>query len=55
MAAATGTTTVRVPMTFHKRGGRKQVTAPDGHPSWGPPRARIDNSMVKALVRAFRY
>ena len=47
--------TVRVPMTFRKRGGRKQVIAPDGHPSWAPPRARIDNTMVKALARAFRW
>ncbi len=47
--------TVRVPMTFRKRGGRKQVSAPDGHPSWAPPRARIDNTMVKALARAFRW
>src|SRR3979490_3023905 len=47
--------TVRVPMTFRKRGGRKQILAPDGHPSWAPPRARIDNTMVKALARAFRW
>jgi hypothetical protein len=47
--------TVRVPMTFRKQGGRKQVIAPDGHPSWAPPRARIDNTMVKALARAFRW
>ena len=47
--------TVRVPMTFRKRRGRKQVIAPDGHPSWAPPRARIDNTMVKALARAFRW
>jgi hypothetical protein len=47
--------TVRVPMTFRKRGGRKRVIAPDGHPSWAPLRARIDNTMVKALARAFRW
>ncbi len=47
--------TVRVPMTFRKRGGRKQLIAPDGHPSWAPSRARIDNTMIKALVRAFRW
>ena len=55
MAAATVTMTVRVPMTFRKRGGRKKVIAPNGHPSWAPPRARIDNTMVKALARAFRW
>jgi hypothetical protein len=47
--------TVHVPMIFRRRGGRKQVIAPDGHPSWAPPRARIDNTMVKALARAFRW
>ena len=47
--------TVRMPMTFRKRGGWKQVIAPDGHLSWAPPRARIDNTMIKALARAFRW
>jgi hypothetical protein len=55
MAAATETMTVRVPRAFRKRGGRKQVIAPDGHPSWAPPRARIDNIMIKVLARAFRW
>jgi hypothetical protein len=40
MAAATETMTVHVPMTFRKRGARKQVITPDGHPSWAPPRAQ---------------
>jgi len=30
------------------------VVSPDGVPSWAEPRARIDNTMVKALARAFR-
>ncbi|MGE3512819.1 MAG: hypothetical protein AB7N65_28485 [Vicinamibacterales bacterium] len=47
--------TVRVPMTFRKRGGRKQVIVPDGVASWVPARARVDNTMVKALARAFRW
>jgi len=47
--------TVRVPMAFRKRGGRKQVIAPDGAAPWVPPRARVDNTMVKALARAFRW
>ena len=49
------TLTVRVPMTFKMRGGRKLVISPDGVPSWAEPRARIDNTMVKALARAFRW
>jgi hypothetical protein len=49
------TLTVRVPMTFTQRGGRKLVISPDGAPSWTPPRRRVDNAMVKALTRAFRW
>ncbi|MFZ1414152.1 MAG: hypothetical protein WAS73_06180 [Defluviicoccus sp.] len=49
------TLTVSVPMTFTKRGGRKLVISPDGAPSWAPPRRRIDNAMIKALARAFRW
>ena len=51
-----GTTmTVRIPMKFQVRGGRKLVVTPDGSPSWAKPRKRIDNAMVKALARAFRW
>jgi hypothetical protein len=32
MSGAAETNTVRVPTTFRKRGGRKQVIAPDVHP-----------------------
>ena len=49
------TLTVRVPMTFTKRGGRKLVISPDGAPSWAPARQRVDNAMIKALARAFRW
>ncbi len=47
--------TVTVPMTFKKRGGRKLVIAPNGADAWALPRARIDNTMVKALARAHRW
>ena len=40
-------------MTFRKRGGRKMVVTPDGAP-WAP-RPRVDNALVKALARAFRW
>lgn len=49
------TITVHVPLTFTKRGGRKQVVLPDGAPSWAPPRPRVDNTMVKAIARGFRW
>jgi hypothetical protein len=47
------TITVHIPLTFRKRGGRKLVVTPDGA-EWAP-RPRIDNAMVKALARAFRW
>jgi hypothetical protein len=50
-----GALTVTVPMTFRKRGGRKLVIAPNGADAWVLPRARIDNTMVKALARAHRW
>ncbi|MGE0256848.1 MAG: hypothetical protein AB7N54_19620 [Alphaproteobacteria bacterium] len=48
------TVTVRVPMVLRRRGGRKVVVAPEGS-DWAPPRPRIDNTLVKALARAFRW
>jgi hypothetical protein len=47
------TITVHIRLTFRKRGGRKLVVTPDGA-EWAP-RPRIDNAMVKALARAFRW
>ena len=47
------TITVHIPLTFRKRGGRKLVVTPDGA-TWAP-RPRVDNAMVKALARAFRW
>jgi hypothetical protein len=49
------TMTIQVPMTFKTRGGRKLVISPDGVPSWANSRTHIDNAMVKALARAFRW
>ena len=47
------TITVHIPLTFRKRGGRKLVVTPAGA-AWAP-RPRVDNAMVKALARAFRW
>lgn len=49
------TITMHVPLTFAKRGGRKQIVLPDGTSSWAPPRARVDNTMIKAIARGFRW
>lgn len=45
------TITVRVPFNIVKRGGRKEVQLPEGAVS--PQRA--DNTLLKALARAFRW
>ncbi len=49
------TITVHVPLTFAKRGGRKQIILPDGSSLSAPPRARVDNAMVKAIARGYRW
>src|SRR5437588_10498289 len=50
------TFTVHVPMTFRRRGGRKLIVAPDGAAMPAiAPRFNIDNVLVKALARAFRW
>ncbi len=52
------TVTLRVPIAFARRGGRKVVVAPDGSanaPETWRRQPRIDNTMVKALARAFRW
>ena len=56
-AAADGrTVTVRVPISIRKRGGRKLVLAPDGtNVTTALVRRHIDNAMVKAIARAFRW
>jgi ABC-type nitrate/sulfonate/bicarbonate transport system substrate-binding protein len=53
VAADGETITLHIPLTFTKRGGRKLVVTPDGA-EWAP-RPRVDNAMVKALARAFRW
>ena len=45
------TVTLRVPFRVVKRGGRKEMQLPNGA---SPPR-RTDNTLVKALARAFRW
>lgn len=50
------TVTVRVPISIRRRGGRKLVLAPDGADiTQVPTRRHIDNAMVKAVARAFRW
>jgi len=53
VSAGGETIIVHIPMTFRKRGGWRVVVTPDGAP-WAP-RPRVDNVLVKALARAFRW
>ena len=54
---AAPTVTVRAPFAIRKRGGRKVIVTPDGVPAPQPEARppRIDNALVKALARAFRW
>jgi len=45
------TVTIHVPFRVVKRGGRKAVQLPDGVEH----KRRVENTMVKALARAFRW
>lgn len=45
------TVTVHVPFRLVKRGGRKEMQIPEGVSS----QRKIDNTLVKALARAFRW
>ena len=49
------TLTVDIPLRMRRRGGRKVMLAPDGTSAWTPPRVRVDNAMVKAIARAYRW
>ena len=46
---------VRIPITLRRQGGRKQVVTPAGATPWIPTPPRIDNTLVKAIVRAHRW
>ena len=45
------TITLHVPFRIVKRGGRKEVQLPPG----APAQRKTDNTLVKALARAFRW
>ena len=49
------TTTITVPFTIRKRGGRKLILTPDGTPASPPTRSRPDSALLKALARGFRW
>ena len=48
-------TTVVIPFTSRKRGGRKLILMPDGMQASPQSRARPDSALLKALARGFRW
>jgi hypothetical protein len=49
------TITVRIPITFVRRGGRKVIIAADGGDAWVPAKPRPDETLIRALARAHRH
>ena len=49
------TITVRIPMAWKRRGGRKVIIAPDGGDAWAPAKPRPDETLIRALARAHRW
>lgn len=52
---ALNTMTVKVPIAFRRRRGRKRIMTPEGTELTRPPGPEIDNALVKAIARAFRW
>jgi hypothetical protein len=48
------TVTVHIPVVFRQRAGRKQIIGPPGSVPWSPA-PRVDTSLLKAIVRAYRW
>jgi hypothetical protein len=46
---------VRIPMRFHRHGGRKRIVAPDGSAIVPSLKPEPDGTLVKALARAWRW
>jgi hypothetical protein len=52
VAGQSGVMVVSVPISFRKRGGLKQIIAPDGVSVAG---RKPDGALIKAVARAFRW
>lgn len=50
-----GSITIRVPVQFQRRGGRKVMVSPDGATGSPASRPNIDKTLVYALARAWRW
>ena len=55
MTGVAKTLTIRVPITVRKRGGRTVVVLPESATGGEVSPPRVNNTLVKALARAFRW
>src|SRR6202171_6088088 len=55
MTGGAKTLTIRVPITVRQRGGRKVVVLPERATGGDVSPSRVNNTLVKALARAFRW
>ena len=49
------TMVISIPISMRRTGGRKKVVTPANAAPWSSPPARVDSTIVKALVRAHRW
>ncbi|MHC2400960.1 hypothetical protein ACVMGC_005504 [Bradyrhizobium barranii subsp. barranii] len=49
------TMVVSIPISFQRQGGRKRVVTPANAQGWSPPKPQVDNTLIKAVVRAHRW
>ncbi|MCK1420287.1 hypothetical protein IVB15_07340 [Bradyrhizobium sp. 182] len=49
------TMVVSIPISFRRQGGRKRVVTPATAEAWSPPKPQVDNTLIKAVVRAHRW
>ncbi len=47
--------TTHIPMTFRSRGGKTVIVLPDGSRGLAQRDSTIDNTMIKAIARGFRW
>ena len=50
-----GTLVVHIPVQFKRRGGRKLIIVPEGATEAVVPPAAIDDTLVKTLIKAYRW
>lgn len=49
------TMVVSIPISLRRQGGRKRVVTPANVETWAPRKPQVDNTLIKAVVRAHRW